>query len=93
MEPISDDELQRLRNRLRVMDGPMCAEMPAVYVTKTELHGLLARLDAAESRAADADRMQRRIERLESKLDAWHNLYGSEDWRSVLAAEMEVDHE
>jgi len=42
-----------------------------------------------EQQLAKLSAKDRRIEIMESKLDAWHDLYGSEDWRSVLAAEME----
>lgn len=44
-----------------------------------------------EQQRAELSAKDRRIEIMEAKLDAWHDLYGSEDWRSVLAAEMEED--
>lgn len=54
------------------------------------LHGALPEIIATiEQQRAELSAKDRRIELLEAKLDEWHDLYGSEDWRSVLAAEME----
>lgn len=57
-----------------------------IAVTTHEMLDIIATI---EQQRAELSAKDRRIELMEAKLDAWHDLYGSEDWRSVLAAEME----
>lgn len=92
MEPISDDELQRLRDFLQDQLFTDNDLQNARRWKLHQLHGVLPQIIATiERQRADLSAKQQRIERLEDKLDAWNDLYGSDDWRSVLAAEMELE--
>ena len=79
-------DVDGLLKRCKVWLGMTRRLTPDISDAATYMVELIA---AIEQQREELAAKQRRIERLEAKLDAWHDLYGSEDWRSVLAAEME----